>query len=205
MPTIVLASASPSRKKLLEAAGIYPKIEVSGVDEEGEIYSSMSPSEMVIALAIVKAHTVRKKIKGSALIIACDSTFEFEGRSLGKPGTSELAIERAKLISGKSGVLHTGHCIIDTEKDAEISSLASTKVNFSIISDSEISDYVASGEPLEVAGGFTLDGLSSAFITSIEGDYTNVIGLSIPLLRTMTNKLGYSWPELKLQGQGVAL
>ncbi len=205
MPSIILASASPSRKKLLESAGIHPTISVSGVDEDAEIYSSMLPSEMVIALAIVKAHTVRETIKRPALIIACDSTFEFEGRSLGKPMTSELAIERARMLSGKSGILHTGHCIIDTEKDIEISNLASTTVNFSTMSEAEISDYVASGEPLGVAGGFTLDGLSSAFISSIDGDYTNVIGLSIPLLRAMTNKLGYSWPDLKSQGQGAKL
>lgn len=119
--------------------------------------------------------------------------------------TSELAIERARMLSGKSGILHTGHCIIDTEKDIEISNLASTTVNFSTMSEAEISDYVASGEPLGVAGGFTLDGLSSAFISSIDGDYTNVIGLSIPLLRAMTNKLGYSWPDLKSQGQEAKL
>ena len=95
--------------------------------------------------------------------------------------------------------------IIDTEKDIEISNLASTTVNFSTMSEAEISDYVASGEPLGVAGGFTLDRLSSAFISSIDGDYTNVIGLSIPLLRAMTNKLGYSWPDLKSQGQGAKL
>ncbi len=159
----------------------------------------MSPSEMVIALAIVKAHTVRETLKEPALVIACDSTFEFEGRSLGKPLTPELAIERAQMLSGKSGILHTGHCIIDTAKDREISNLASTTVNFSIMNEIEIADYVASGEPLGVAGGFTLDGLSSAFISSINGDYTNVIGLSIPLLRAMTSKLGYSWPDLKSQ------
>ena len=199
MHSIILASASPSRKKLMEAAGIHPTIVVSGVDEDAEIYSSMSPSEMVIALAIVKAHTVRETLKEPALVIACDSTFEFEGRSLGKPLTPELAIERAQMLSGKSGILHTGHCIIDTAKDREISNLASTTVNFSIINEIEIADYVASGEPLGVAGGFTLDGLSSAFISSINGDYTNVIGLSIPLLRAMTSKLGYSWPDLKSQ------
>jgi septum formation protein len=152
---------------------------------------------MVIALAIEKAHTVRQLVKEPAIIIACDSSFEFEGVSMGKPLTEQRAIERGKMMSGKSGYLHTGHCIIDTEKEMEISDIATTKVTFSEMTDDEIADYVSSGEPLTVAGGFTLDGLSSAFISSIEGDYTNVIGLSIPLLRRMVLQLGYTWPELK--------
>ena len=196
MPSIILASASPSRKRILEAAGINPTIVVSNVFEEDSIYESMPPREMVIALAIVKAHTVREITLEPGLIIACDSTFEFEGASLGKPVTTELARERSRRLSGKSGLLHTGHCIIDTEREIEISAVVTTKVNFSEMTDLEIDDYVASGEPLEVAGGFTLDGLSSAFISSIEGDYTNVIGLSIPLLRKMTTQLGYTWHDV---------
>lgn len=196
MPSIILASASPSRKRILEAAGINPTIVVSNVFEEDSIYESMPPREMVIALAIVKAHTVREITLEPGLIIACDSTFEFEGASLGKPMTSALARERSRRLSGKSGLLHTGHCIIDTEREIEISAVVTTKVNFSEMTDLEIDDYVSSGEPLEVAGGFTLDGLSSAFISSIEGDYTNVIGLSIPLLRKMTTQLGYTWHDV---------
>ncbi|MFZ2228117.1 MAG: nucleoside triphosphate pyrophosphatase [Candidatus Nanopelagicaceae bacterium] len=196
MLSIILASASPSRKRLLEAAGISPTIVVSNVFEEDPIYESMSPREMVIALAIVKAHTVREVISIPGLIIACDSTFEFEGRSLGKPLTPDVARQRSRMLSGKSGLLHTGHCLIDTEREIEISDVATTKVNFSELSDLEIDDYVASGEPLGVAGGFTLDGLSSAFISSIEGDYTNVVGLSIPLVRRMTMQLGYTWHEI---------
>jgi len=203
MPAIILASASPSRKRLLEAAGISAKVVVSHVDEDAEIYSTMSPREMVAALAIVKAHTVRELINEPALIIACDSSFEFEGRSIGKPMTQQRAIQWSRMMSGKSGYLHTGHCIIDTAKGVEICDIATTKVTFSEMKDEEIEDYVSSGEPLAVAGGFTLDGLSSAFIKSIAGDYTNVIGLSIPLLRRMTTQLGYSWPELKQQLTGV--
>ncbi len=196
-PTIVLASASKSRRRLLESAGLSPKIMVSNVDEETEFFNSMSPSDMVIALAITKAHTVREQIDFPAIIIGCDSTFEFEGKSLGKPGTPEIAIERAKRVRGKSGVLHTGHCIIDTFKDREISDRVSTRVNFANISDEEIIDYVATEEPLHVAGGFTLDGFSSPFISSIEGDYTNVVGISMPFLRMATAQLGYSWPQVK--------
>lgn len=195
-PKIVLASSSPSRLRLLNNAGIKPEVVVSGVEEEDSAYSKLTPSELVIALAIVKAHTVRKTINYPALIIGCDSTFEFEGESLGKPITAENAIARAKLLRGKSGLLHTGHCIIDTERGIEISDIATTRVFFAEMTDEEIVSYVATGEPLNVAGGFTLDGLSSPFIAKIEGETSNVIGLSLPLLRNAVNKLGYRWFDL---------
>ena len=196
-PEIVLASASPSRQRLLKSVGINPKVIVSGVDEEDSEFSKMSPRELVIALAITKAHTVRKQINFPAIIIGCDSTFEFEGESLGKPGTPEKAIERARQLSGKSGVLHTGHCFIDTLKDLEISDVVSTRVYFADMTDEEIARYVATGEPLNVAGGFTLDGLSAPFIAGIEGESSNVIGLSLPLFRNAVNVLGYKWFELQ--------
>lgn len=198
MPTIVLASQSASRRQLLESAGINPKIIVSNVDEETEFFNSMNPEDMVIALAITKAHTVREQIDYPAIIIGCDSTFEFEGQSLGKPGVAHIAKERAQRVRGKSGFLHTGHCVIDTEQGREISDRITTKVTFAEMTDSEIDDYVQSGEPLHVAGGFTLDGFSSPFIPSIEGDYTNVVGISMPFLRSAMNQLGYNWPEVKL-------
>ena len=196
MLEIILASASPSRQRLLTSVGISPTIIVSGVDEEDSAYSQLSPRELVVALAIVKAHTVKEKVNYPALIIGCDSTFEFEGESLGKPGTAENAIARAKKLSGKSGVLHTGHCFIDTDKGIEISDVVSTRVHFATMSDEEIEGYVATGEPLNVAGGFTLDGLSAPFIAGVEGDPSNVIGLSLPLLRNAINSLGYTWFEL---------
>ena len=197
MPTVVLASQSSSRRRLLESAGLKPKIMVSHVDEETPFFNSLSPSDMVIALAITKAHTIRDQIDFPAIIIGCDSTFEFEGESLGKPGDPVIAKERASRVRGNSGYLHTGHCVIDTAKNIEISDRVTTKVTFSDMTDEEIDDYVASGEPLHVAGGFTLDGFSSPFIPSIEGDYTNVVGISMPFLRKAMNQLGYSWPEVK--------
>ena len=198
MPKIVLASASVSRRRLLESAGLKPTIMVSHVDEETEFFNVMPPADMVIALAITKAHTIREQIDFPAIIIGCDSTFEFDSQSLGKPATAEIAIERASRVQGNSGLLHTGHCIIDTTKDKEISSIVTTKVTFDNMTDAEIADYVATGEPLHVAGGFTLDGYSSPFIPSIEGDYTNVVGISMPFVRKAFEQLGYSWPEVKV-------
>ncbi len=197
MPRIVLASQSKSRRTLLEDAGLKPTIIVSNVDEETDFFNAMTPEDMVIALAISKAHTVREMIDFPAIIIGCDSTFDVDGVSFGKPGTPEVAVERAKKISGRTGLLHTGHCVIDTERGIEIADRVTTKVTFTDMTDEEIQDYVASGEPLHVAGGFTLDGFGSPFIPVIEGDYTNVVGISMPFLRNAMKQLGYSWPQVK--------
>lgn len=208
-PQVILASASPSRRRLLDSVGLAHQVMISGVDEDLDEYASLSPSELVVALAIVKAHTVATAYQQSnpqghrALVIGCDSTFEFEGRSLGKPGTKENAIARCKELRGKSGVLHTGHCVIDTTQGIEISDLASTTVHFTDMSDDEINAYVETEEPLQVAGGFTLDGLSAPFIHAIEGEPSNVIGLSLPLIRKAFASLGYQWfdfssPKLKV-------
>ena len=197
MPRIVLASQSKSRRTLLEDAGLKPTIIVSKVDEETDFFNAMTPEDMVIALAISKAHTVREMIDYPAIIIGCDSTFDVDGVSFGKPGTPEVAVERAKKISGRTGLLHTGHCIIDTERGIEIADRVTTKVTFTDMTDEEIHDYVASEEPLHVAGGFTLDGFGSPFIPVIEGDYTNVVGISMPFLRNAMKQLGYSWPQVK--------
>ncbi len=197
MPRIVLASQSQSRRRLLEDAGLKPTIIVSNVDEETDFFNAMTPKDMVIALAISKAHTVRELVEYPAIIIGCDSTFDVDGVSFGKPGSAEVAIERAKKISGRTGLLHTGHCIIDTDKGIEISDRVTTKVTFTDMTDEEIADYVASEEPLHVAGGFTLDGYGSPFIPVIEGDYTNVVGISMPFLRSAMKQLGYSWPQVK--------
>ena len=197
MVQIILASASPSRYRLLESVGIIPKVIVSGVNEESPEFDLLNPSELVLALATLKAQAVKELAPANSIIIGCDSTFDVDGVSFGKPGTAAIARERAKKISGRSGLLHTGHCIIDTEKGIEIADRVTTKVTFSEMSDLEIDDYIASGEPLHVAGGFTLDGFGSPFIPLIEGDYTNVVGISMPFLRSAMKKLGYSWPQVK--------
>ena len=197
MVQVILASSSASRLRLLESAGVTPKVLISGVDEEASEFDLLSPAELVIALAILKAHTVKESAPENSLIIGCDSTFEFNGKSLGKPGNRENAIARCKELSGKSGYLHTGHCLIDLKQGIELSERSTAKVQFAQMTEAEIIDYVDSGEPLNVAGGFTLDGLSAPFITNIEGDPSGIIGLSLPLLRKMIISLGYSWPELK--------
>lgn len=197
MVEIILASASTSRLRLLESAGIVPKVIVSGVDEDAPEFESLTPAELVIALAILKAHTIKNLAPSNSLIIGCDSTFEFQGRSLGKPYTKENAITRCKELSGNYGFLHTGHCLLDLRQEIELSERSTSKVYFAQMSDAEITDYVESKEPLNVAGGFTLDGLSAPFITKIEGDPSGIIGLSLPLLRKMIISIGYTWPELK--------
>ena len=195
---IILASASPSRKRILESVGIDPRIVVSGVDEETPELIALNPADLVIALAILKAHTVYNKDPeiSNTLIIGCDSTFEFEGESLGKPMSVENAIARCRQLSGKNGYLHTGHCVIDTDQGIEVADISTSKVTFAHMSESEIANYVATGEPLQVAGGFTLDGHSAPFISHIDGDPSGIIGLSLPTLRKIVLNLGLEWSDV---------
>jgi septum formation protein len=193
---VVLASGSPSRRRLLTSVGIHPTVVVSGVDEENPEITKLSPSEMVLALAIMKAHTVRPMVGNHHLIIGCDSTFEFEGVSLGKPEIREVAIERSQRISGKKGLLHTGHCVIDTQAGIEFTDISTSVVHFATMTEDEIEAYADSGEPLQVAGGFTLDGLSAPFVERVEGDPTGIIGLSLPLLRKAIIALGLRWIDI---------
>ncbi|MFI8459563.1 nucleoside triphosphate pyrophosphatase [Kitasatospora sp. NPDC085464] len=181
--TLVLASASPARLGLLRQAGLDPRVVVSGVDEDA--ISAASPAELALVLAEAKAKAVAADLAGGELVIGCDSVLELDGRALGKPADAAEAVARWQSMRGRAGVLRTGHCVIDTVTGRQSSAAASTTVRFGTPDDDEIAAYVASGEPLHVAGAFTLDGRSAPFVEGIDGDPGNVIGLSLPLLRRL--------------------
>ncbi|MEU4196215.1 Maf family nucleotide pyrophosphatase [Kribbella sp. NPDC026611] len=190
----VLASASPARLKTLRGAGVEPEVIVSGVDEDN--ITAESPGELARLLATLKARAVMATLTDHATILGCDSVLEIDGVAYGKPGKPEVARDRLRMMRGRSGVLHTGHCLIDTESKQELRELASTTVHFADLTDEEIDAYVATGEPLVVAGSFTVDGLGGPFVAGVDGDYHNVVGLSLPLLRTMLIEVGIPWPAL---------
>ncbi|NIK62192.1 Maf family nucleotide pyrophosphatase [Kribbella shirazensis] len=193
-PRFVLASASPARLKTLRGAGIEPEVIVSGVDEDN--VTAENPGELARLLATLKARAVVAGLTDHATVLGCDSVLEFDGVAYGKPGTPDVARDRWRMMRGRTGVLHTGHCLIDTTSKQEIRELASTTVYFADLTDEEIDAYVATGEPLVVAGAFTVDGLGGPFVTAVEGDYHNVVGLSLPLLRRMLREVDVTWPEL---------
>ncbi|AWL32447.1 nucleoside triphosphate pyrophosphatase [Streptomyces albidoflavus] len=185
---VVLASASPARLGLLRQAGLAPEVIVSGVDEDALTADSPGALALVLAEAKAAAVALRPEAAGSVLI-GCDSVLDLDGVALGKPADAEDATARWKAMRGRDGVLRTGHCVIDTASGRRASATASTTVRFGEPSDEEIAAYVASGEPLHVAGAFTLDGRSAPFIDGIDGDPGNVIGLSLPLLRRLLTEL----------------
>ncbi|MEU5428852.1 nucleoside triphosphate pyrophosphatase [Streptomyces olivoreticuli] len=181
---LVLASQSPARLGLLRNAGLAPEVIVSGVDEDA--ITAPTPAELARVLAEAKAGAVAARAEAAgALVVGCDSVLELDGLALGKPADAEDATARWKSMRGRSGVLRTGHCVIDTATGRSTSATASTTVRFGEPTDAEIAAYVASGEPLHVAGAFTLDGRSAPFVEGIDGDHGNVIGLSLPLLRRL--------------------
>ncbi|WP_328319296.1 nucleoside triphosphate pyrophosphatase [Streptomyces sp. NBC_00388] len=192
---LVLGSASPARLGLLRNAGLDPEVIVSGVDEDA--LSAPTPAGLALVLAEAKATSVAARdTAAGALVIGCDSVLELDGRALGKPADAEEATARWMSMRGRAGVLQTGHCVIDTTTGRRASATASTTVRFGEPSDAEVAAYVASGEPLHVAGAFTLDGRSAPFVDSIEGDHGNVIGLSLPLLRRLLAELDVSLTDL---------
>ncbi len=193
MTQIVLASASPARLALLRSAGLDPKVIVSGVDEEA--VTADTPGELCLALARAKASVVARDLT-SGLVIGCDSMLELDGRAYGKPSSPQEAIARWRLMRGRQGRLLTGHCVIDVAGGSEVAEVEATVVRFGTPSDEEIAAYVATGEPLRVAGAFTLDGLGGWFVDGIAGDHGNVLGISLPLLRRLFTSLGVSVPVL---------
>ncbi|MBB5939192.1 Maf family protein [Streptomyces zagrosensis] len=192
---LILASQSPARLALLRQAGLAPEKMVSGVDEDA--ISADSPAELAGQLAQAKAEAVSARPDAvDALVIGCDSVLELDGQAFGKPADAEEAIARWKAMRGRSGILRTGHCVIDTATGRRAGATASTTVRFGDPTDAEVAAYVASGEPLNVAGAFTLDGRSAPFIDGIDGDPGNVIGLSLPLLRRLLAELDTAITDL---------
>ncbi len=187
MTELVLASASPARLALLRSAGLDPRVIVSGVDESG--FSADTPAALVGVLAQAKASAVAAGLD-HGLVIGCDSVLDLGGRALGKPKTAADAAALWREMSGRAGTLVTGHCVIDAATGRRAAAVAATTVRFGAPSDEDIAAYVASGEPLRVAGAFTLGGRGGWFVDGIDGDHGNVIGISLPLLRRLLAELG---------------
>ena len=191
-PRLVLASASRARLRTLQNAGLSPEVVVSGVDES--TVKVTTPADYTLKLAQLKAVAVAADQK-RAIVIGCDSVLALDGQILGKPASEDEAIARWEQMRGRAGVLHTGHCVIDTHREVWIARSAATRVRFAQVTDEEIEAYVRTGEPLEVAGAFTIDGLGGAFVSGITGDPHNVVGISVPLLRLMFDELGFRWTD----------
>jgi septum formation protein len=193
-PRLVLASASSARLETLRRAGFDPAVVVSGVDESTVVGNS--PPETALALARLKAHAVAARTGPDALVLGCDSVLELDGQTLGKPAGAADAAARWRRMRGREGILHTGHCLVATTTGKEAAAVASTLVRFGRLTDEEITAYVDTGEPLRVAGAFTVDGLGGPFVDGLEGDPHNVVGISLPLLRRLLADHGVAVPDL---------
>ncbi|HEX2704980.1 MAG TPA: nucleoside triphosphate pyrophosphatase [Candidatus Lustribacter sp.] len=208
---LVLASASPARRGALARAGVRATVVVSHVDEEAAVrearqrHGPLDPPGQALLLARAKAADVAAG-QANTLVLGCDSVLDLDGEVHGKPASAEQAVARWRRMRGRSGTLHTGHWLVDTRTPGEggssgaLGATASTVVHFARLSDDEIEAYVATGEPLLVAGAFTIDGLGGAFVTGIEGDPHNVVGLSLPVLRDLLAQIGVGWFDLARGG-----
>ena len=205
---LVLGSKSPARLATLRSAGVDPVVIVSEVDEDAvaaALPPDATPAQVVSALALAKAQAVAAEVSarpgpGQSLILGCDSMLEINGRMVGKPHTAEVAKERIAEMRNTDAVLWTGHALLSVDAegnaDGEAVEAASTIVHFGDISDAEIDAYVATGEPLNVAGSFTIDGFGGPFVRGVTGDPHSVVGVSLPLLRDLAGRLGVFWPDL---------
>jgi nucleoside triphosphate pyrophosphatase len=194
LPTVlVLASGSQGRLRLLRAAGVYPEVVVSGVDEDtDELHDTTALVQM---LAERKASAVAAR-RPAALVLGCDSMLDLDGMPLGKPRSATDAVAMWHRMAGQEGTLSTGHCLIDGASGRQVSDIARTTVRFGRPTEAELAAYVASGEPLALAGAFSIDGLGAPFIDGIDGDPGNVIGVSLPLLRRMLADLNLTITDL---------
>ncbi len=188
MTKFILASASPARLKLLKMIGISPQVEVSNYDESQ--IDLLNPHNLVNTLAENKALTVASNHNDS-LVLGCDSVLAVNGEIYGKPENEEVAINRWRSMAGNVGKLYTGHALINTENNRKVIKCGITEVYFAKVDDETIKAYVATGEPLKCAGSFALEGKGGFLIDKISGCHSNVIGLSLPLLRVMLTELGY--------------
>lgn len=211
----LLASQSPARLATLRAAGVEPRVEVSGIDEDAILAAAREVAratgqelplrDQPALLARAKAEDVVSRIDPDAIVLGCDSMLEFDGDILGKPHSPEVARERWRAMRGRSGVLHSGHALLDNRHSRRVHTSAptlagdtsSTLVHFADLTDAEIDAYVATGEPLKVAGAFTVDGLGGPYVARIEGDHHGVVGVSLPLLRMLLRTLGVDFHELR--------
>jgi septum formation protein len=203
---LILASASPARRATLQAAGIDPTVLVTGVDEDAVLEAGLAarpdlpPAGQVLVLAKAKALAALPQAPAGSLVLGCDSMLELDGEMLGKPAGPEDAARRIRQQSGRDAVLHTGHWLArrteGNQPPESVGATSSTVVHFADLTEAEIQAYVATGEPLQVAGAFTIDGLGGPFIRGVTGDHHGVVGLSLPTLRDLLALLGLTIPDL---------